>query len=111
MKKPLLFFKLLLMIFTVFFLTGSAWAFNLIIEGDLSPGSTENKLEAIFVDPLGTRTNVTNDPNTTWTSSNKDMAVIYQNGDVFFSGETGTVMFTATYTLTNTTYTATKSNT
>lgn len=111
MKKPLLFFKFLLIVFTVFFFSGSAWAFNLVIEGDLSPGSADNKLEAIFIDPAGTRTNVTNDSRTNWTSSNTDMAAIYQNGDVFFSGETGTVVFTATYTLPNATYTATKSHT
>lgn len=111
MKKPLLIFKLLLILFTFFFISGSAQAFQLVIEGDLSPGRTDNKLEAVFIDPNGVRTNVTTDSRTNWTSSNTDMAVIYQNGDVFFSGETGTVIFTATYTLPNATYNATKSHT
>ncbi len=112
MNKPLLIFKFLLTMFTVVFLTSSAYAFELVIEGNLSPGSNDNKLEAFFVDPaLNTKKNVTNDSLTQWTSSNKDMAVIYQNGDVFFSGETGTVIFTASYTLGNKTYTSNKSYT
>ena len=111
MNKPLLIFKLLLTMFTVFFLTSSAYAFELVIEGDLSPGSDDNKLEAFFVDATAsTRKNVTSDSLTQWSSSNKDMAVIYQNGDVFFSGETGTVIFTVSYTLDNKTYTAKKSH-
>lgn len=109
MKKPLLILKILFTLLTIFFLSVSAYAFELVIEGDLSPGRDDNKLTAIFINPAGERTTVTTDKNTEWTSSNKDMAVIYQNGDVFFSGDTGTVIFTATYTRTNKTYSAKKS--
>lgn len=108
MKKPLLIFKALLTVFTVLILSVSSYAYELVIEGSLSPGSSDNKLEAIFINPTGDRTNVTDKTETEWTSSNKDMAVVYQNGDVVFSGETGTVVFTATYTLANTSYTGKK---
>lgn len=112
MKKPLLFIHLLFLFFALISLPlFAADGYKLVIEGDLSAGSDNNKLRAFFVDPTDARTEVTADANIVWTSSNKTMAVIYQNGDVFFSGETGTVTFTATYSKDNKDYTATKSYT
>lgn len=110
MKKPLLILYILLLTFALFCLpTYAANDYKLVIEGDLSAGANDNKLKAFFIDPNDVKTEVTVHANTVWTSSNKDMAVIYQNGDIFFSGETGTVNFTATYNHGNKDYTATRS--
>lgn len=110
MKKSLLLIHLLFLFLTLNCLPlYAADEYKLTIEGDLSAGSNDNKLKAYLIAPDGSKSEVTNSIDTVWTSSNKDMAVVYQNGDVFFSGETGTVNFTVKYTLGNKDYTASKS--
>ncbi len=107
MNKPTFLLKFCLLISAFLWLSISAFSYELIIEGDLSVNRTDNKLEAVFLDPDGNPAGL-NESNLTWASSSTDMATIMQNGDVFFSGNTGTVTFTAVYETTNTTYTANK---
>lgn len=117
MKKHLRIIKIILSLSVILLLSSAAYAYELVLEGDLSVSRTDNKLEAFFVAPDGTRTDVTlahsnGDPNDdiTWSSSNTDVATVMQNGDVFFSGRTGNVTFTARYEIldTGTVYTATR---
>ena len=113
MNKTLRFFHFLFtaaLLFCLFVPLAVAAEFTLVIRGELDINRSDNRLEAFFVSPdQSSETNVTVNVNTTWKSSNTQMAAIFQNGDVVFSGETGSVDFTVEYQAGGRTYTATRS--